>query len=248
MLLEMSLAPRFICVVPASRQVGPSKTLVEVRPIPEPLGVAVSAPVQIAEPQDTAQAEPCGRAGSSLPAAVSSIVELVDLELKSIASVDVSPPPGFSGLRAGPMVFVPPREGAPVGPPTVEPRPAYVLEAETTVAVNSEDIAQPCVDLQTAITPCSEESRTPIASSCVAAEDVASHEHRRKTFTEEVTRPIRSPLLPRPIKSKRAPIPPPQGQLELPKRSERLANHPLASVASSKRAEMMLMRRFNVIP
>jgi len=116
------------------------------------------------------------------------------------------------------------------------------------VAVNSEDIAQPCVDLQTAITPCSEESRTPIASSCIAAEDVASHEHRRKTFTEEVTRPIRSPLLPRPIKTKRAPIPPPQGQLEPPKRSERLANHPLASVTSSKRAEVMLMHRFNVIP
>jgi len=152
------------------------------------------------------------------------------------------------GPACWPMVFVPPREGAPVGPPTMEPRLAYVLEAETTVAVNSEDIAQPCVDLQTAITPCSEESRTPIASSCVAAEDVASHEHRRKTFTEEVTRPIRSPLLPRPIKTKRAPIPPPQGQLELPKRSERLANHPLASVASSKRVEVMLMRRFNVIP
>jgi len=27
-----------------------------------------------------------------------------------------------------------------------------------------------------------------------------------------------------------------------------LANHPLASVASSKRAEVMLMRRFSVIP
>jgi len=55
-------------------------------------------------------------------------------------------------------------------------------------------------------------------------------------------------LLPQPIKTKRAPIPPLQGQLELPKRSERLANHPLASVASSKRVEVMLMRRFNVIP
>lgn len=115
MLLEMSLAPRFICVVPASRQVGPSKTLVEVRPIPEPLGVAVSAPVQIAEPQDTAQAEPRGRAGSSLPAAVSSIVELVDLEIKSIASVDVSPPPGFSGLRAGRWCLCLPGRGHQLG-------------------------------------------------------------------------------------------------------------------------------------
>jgi hypothetical protein len=96
--------------------------------------------------------------------------------------------------------------------------------------------------------PCAEEPWTPIASSCVAAEDVASHECRLKTFTEVVTRPIRSPLLPWPIKTKRALIPPPQGQLELPKRNKRLAYHPLASVASSKRAEVMLMRRFNVIP
>jgi len=114
-----------------------------------------------------------------------------------------------------------------------------------------EDIAQPCADLpdlQTEITSCSEEPRTPIASSYVAAEDAASHEHRLKTFIEEVGCPIPSPLLPRPVKTKRAPIPPQQGQLGLPKRSERLANHPLASVASSKRTEVMLMRRFGVIP
>ena len=85
--------------------------------------------------------------------------------------------------------------------------------------------------------------------SCVAAEDAMSHERQLKTFAKEVRHPIcSSPLAPRLIKTRRAPIPPPQGQLELPKRSERLANHPLASVASSKRAEVMLMRRFNVIP
>ena len=138
----------------------------------------------------------------------------------------------------------------PVGLSTLEPRPVYNLEAETTVAVNPtlEDTAQPCADLQTEITSCSEESRTPIASSYIVAEDAASHERRLKTFVEELSRPIPSPLVPRPVKTKRAPIPPPQGQLELPKRSERLANHPLASVASSKRAELMLMCRFNVIP
>ena len=138
----------------------------------------------------------------------------------------------------------------PVGPSTLEPRPVYNLEAETTVAVNPtlEDTAQPCADLQTEITSCSEEPRTPIASSYIVAEDAASHERRLKTFVEELSHPIPSPLVPRPVKTKRAPIPPPQGQLGLPKRSKCLANHPLASVASSKRTEVMLMRRFGVIP
>ena len=36
------------------------------------------------------------------------------------------------------------------------------------------------------------------------------------------------------------------GKPALPKRSERLANNPLANVASSKRAEVMLMRRFDM--
>ena len=34
----------------------------------------------------------------------------------------------------------------------------------------------------------------------------------------------------------------------LHKRSERLANHPLANIASSKRAEVILMRRLSVLP
>jgi len=150
-------------------------------------------------------------------------------------------PPSYSwaapqsdpSLRAGPTVSTPPFEGSPVGPPMLEPRSVYNMEAETTVAVNPtpEDIAQLAVDLQTAITPCSEEPRTPIASGCVAVEDAASYECRLKTFTEEDRCPTRSPL--RPVKTKRAPIPPPQGQLELPKCIKRLANHPLANVASS---------------
>ena len=66
----------------------------------------------------------------------------------------------------------------PVGPSTLEPRPVYNLEAETTVAVNPtlEDTAQPCADLQTEITSCSEEPRTPIASSYIVTEDAASQE------------------------------------------------------------------------
>jgi len=123
------------------------------------------------------------------------------------------------------------------------------LEAETTVAVNPtlEDTAQPCADLQTEITSCSEEPRTPIASSYIVAEDAASHERRLKTFAEEVRRPIRSPLAQRPVKTRKDPFPPPHGHPGLPKRSERLANHPLASVPFSKCAGVMLMRHFNVV-
>ena len=85
--------------------------------------------------------------------------------------------------------------------------------------------------------------------SCVTAEDATSHERQLKTFAKEVRHPIcSSPLAPRLIKTRRAPIPPPQGQPGLPKCSEHLANHPLASVASSKHAEVMLICRFNVIP
>ncbi|CAN6211090.1 unnamed protein product [Urochloa humidicola] len=65
-------------------------------------------------------------------------------------------------------------------------------------------------------------------------------------FTKAVQRKIQTPLAQRPPKTKRAaPVP---TEKELPKRSERLANHPLAQVASSKRAEVVLMRRFDVIP
>ena len=148
------------------------------------------------------------------------------------------------------MVCVPPHEGAPVGLPTLEPCPFYNLEAGTTMIMNPapEDIAQPYCDLQMEVTPCSEEPRTPVVSSCIAVEDAASHEHRLKTLTDEVKCPIRSSLTLRLVKTKRDPIPPPHGRLGQPKCNERLASHPLASVASSKRAEVMLMRRFNVIP
>jgi len=143
-------------------------------------------------------------------------------------------PPSYSGaalhsdpgLGAGPTVFAPPAEGASA----------------------PEDNAQPCADLQMETMPCAEELRTPIASSCVAAEEAASHERRLKTFAEEVRCPIRSPLAQRPVKTRKDPFPPPHGHPGLPKRSERLANHSLASVPSSKRAEVMLMRRFNVVP
>jgi len=34
----------------------------------------------------------------------------------------------------------------------------------------------------------------------------------------------------------------------LPKRSQRIANQPLANIASSKRAEVLLMQRFDGVP
>ncbi|CAO1939948.1 unnamed protein product [Urochloa humidicola] len=60
-------------------------------------------------------------------------------------------------------------------------------------------------------------------------------------FAKAVQRKLRSPLAPRPTKTKRTATP---LEEKLPKRSARLANHPLAKVASSKRAEVVLMRRF----
>ncbi|CAN6212325.1 unnamed protein product [Urochloa humidicola] len=68
------------------------------------------------------------------------------------------------------------------------------------------------------------------------------------TFTSQVQAKIRSPLAVKPVKTKRTTNATPGGPVGLPKRSSRLANHPLAGVASSKRAEVILMRRFQMIP
>lgn len=38
------------------------------------------------------------------------------------------------------------------------------------------------------------------------------------------------------------------GKRDLPKRCERLANHPLTKVASSKHAEVVVLHRFDVVP
>ncbi|CAL5062190.1 unnamed protein product [Urochloa decumbens] len=73
---------------------------------------------------------------------------------------------------------------------------------------------------------------------------IDEHSAKLRAFTSDVTLKIRSPLAPKPAKTMRVAHPPRQ----LPKRSERLASHPLANVASSKRAEVVLMRRFAGIP
>ncbi|CAO2186159.1 unnamed protein product [Urochloa humidicola] len=72
----------------------------------------------------------------------------------------------------------------------------------------------------------------------------ARKEARLQAFKAQVQTKIQSPLAPRPARTKRVARP----ATELPKRSERLANKQLANVASSKRAEVLLMRRFNLIP
>ncbi|CAL5067956.1 unnamed protein product [Urochloa decumbens] len=73
-------------------------------------------------------------------------------------------------------------------------------------------------------------------------------EKRLEAFTMEVQLKVPAPLLPCPAKVKRAQPPKVNETLELPKRSERLASHPLANVPSSKRAEVVLMQRFGVAP
>ncbi|CAN6358464.1 unnamed protein product [Urochloa humidicola] len=74
----------------------------------------------------------------------------------------------------------------------------------------------------------------------------ARQEAKLRAFTSQVQAKIRSPLAPRPAKTKRtAPVTP---RDELPKRSLRLASHPMANVPSAKRAEVILMQRFGLIP
>ncbi|CAO1939987.1 unnamed protein product [Urochloa humidicola] len=68
-----------------------------------------------------------------------------------------------------------------------------------------------------------------------------------KAFTAQVEAKIQTPLASCPAKMKRAAASP-RACDKLPKRSARLAAHPLSNVASSKRAEVVLMRRFDMIP
>ncbi|CAN6173588.1 unnamed protein product [Urochloa humidicola] len=77
-----------------------------------------------------------------------------------------------------------------------------------------------------------------------------THEDAKLTaFTSQVQAKIRSPLAPRPAKTKRVAPSTPKTTIDgLPKRSSRLANHPLANVPLAKRAEVVLMRRFRMIP
>ncbi|CAN6239763.1 unnamed protein product [Urochloa humidicola] len=74
----------------------------------------------------------------------------------------------------------------------------------------------------------------------------ARQEAKLRAFTSQVQAKIRSPLAPRPAKTKR--IVPVTPRDELPKRSLRLASHPMANVPSAKRAEVILMQRFGLIP
>ena len=78
-----------------------------------------------------------------------------------------------------------------------------------------------------------------------------SHDGRLRCFMGEITRKIKTPLLPKPAGRTRVAAPtrseePPAPSL--PKRSRRIANQPLATVASSKRAEILLMQKFDGVP
>ncbi|CAL4909365.1 unnamed protein product [Urochloa decumbens] len=74
----------------------------------------------------------------------------------------------------------------------------------------------------------------------------ASEDRKLHAFASQVQTKLRSPLAPRPVKTKRTTLRP--GDNGVPKRSSRLANHPLANVPSAKRAEVVLMHRFELIP
>ncbi|CAL5069989.1 unnamed protein product [Urochloa decumbens] len=87
---------------------------------------------------------------------------------------------------------------------------------------------------------------SPPGFSRITIPDEETDESRLSAFVKAVQHKIQSPLLTKPIKTKR--VVPVLAAGELPKRSKRLANHPLANVASSKRAEVILMRRFEEIP
>ncbi|CAL4984314.1 unnamed protein product [Urochloa decumbens] len=87
---------------------------------------------------------------------------------------------------------------------------------------------------------------SPPGFSRITIPDEETDESRLSAFVKAVQRKIQSPLLTKPIKTKL--VAPVLAAGELPKRSERLGNHPLANVASSKHAEVILMRRFEEIP
>ncbi|CAN6360461.1 unnamed protein product [Urochloa humidicola] len=94
-----------------------------------------------------------------------------------------------------------------------------------------------------------ETALSPDAGSPPGLQATATHRNPKlSAFVSQVQTKLRSPLAPRPAKTKRAaPVTPADGH-KLPKRSSRLASHPLANVPSAKRAEVVLMHRFDLIP
>ncbi|CAL4889652.1 unnamed protein product [Urochloa decumbens] len=92
-----------------------------------------------------------------------------------------------------------------------------------------------------------QDSSTPVAPPGFD-KPIQDPQKRLEAFAMEVQLMLPAPLLPRPAKVQHAQPPTVDGKPELPKRSELLVNHPLVNVPSSKRAEVVLMRRFGVVP
>ncbi|CAL5045620.1 unnamed protein product [Urochloa decumbens] len=146
------------------------------------------------------------------------------MELKDQADV-VNGPPTAHDEHDGPVPVV--RPGINIGPQAAEGE-CETREAETPERSRPANAAT---------------ADSPPAGRYAEPRSVGSA--KLSAFARAVQCKVRSPLAPRPLKTRRMPAP--EGHLpELPKRSERLANHPLAMVASSKRAEVVLMRRLGV--
>ncbi|CAN6282511.1 unnamed protein product [Urochloa humidicola] len=125
--------------------------------------------------------------------------------------------------------------------PVDEPSLGQLVEGfvEESVPVTPAKVAVPVADSE-------DLHHSPPGFSRTVAPDEVTDESRLSAFVKAVQCKIQTPLMPKPVKTKR--VAPTLAVGELPKRSERLANHPLASVASSKRAEALLMHRFEGAP
>ncbi|CAN6296286.1 unnamed protein product [Urochloa humidicola] len=84
-----------------------------------------------------------------------------------------------------------------------------------------------------------------IATVSTPATETPSDNAKLSAFAKAVQKKIRSPLAPKPVKTKRT-APTQESKGELPKRSERIANQPLAKVPTSRRAEVLLMQKLGL--
>ncbi|CAN6336654.1 unnamed protein product [Urochloa humidicola] len=173
-------------------------------------------------PQDTPRSAPAGDPATE-PSRMSE--KLVD-SLEHSCSIDLGP--------------------APTGVPSVEEGtgPGDCNAHSGPAIANAKGTTRP------ELTPSHLMGRAAIDEDVVASPTPTATQHRDpasaklSAFTKELRRKVQSPLAPKPVKTKRALVTPLTEEAKLPKRSERLAKHPLAQVASSKRAEVVLKRRF----
>ncbi|CAO2147674.1 unnamed protein product [Urochloa humidicola] len=133
--------------------------------------------------------------------------------------------------------------------PTVEPVTESAVQQELPPALMGETVAEPQVE------DCFERggSSSHTEPARKESDDTAEgtpvpQSEKLQKFLGAVKKKIASPLAAKPARTKAPtskPMEDPAGS-GLPKRSRRIAQQPLANVASSKRAEIILMRRFDI--